>query len=250
MDKINLFKGFSLFFNYLYSKIKQYCRFEGDCLKKISEYDFESIIETIFKSYDIKKEFPINPKFIAFKLGMKVQLQDLPDGISGYLIREGSVVRIIVRKQDPMNRQRFTISHEIGHFVHRMIEGKPNSNYKYIDLRSNFSSKIGKYEEVFANTFAANLLMPESELLRMLYEHRVTEEMAKFFMVSTEALSNRLNNINIEKIIKAKKERLDDQTRDTVASKILELIKEEFNIDVINHFAPALNYIDEKAVFL
>jgi Zn-dependent peptidase ImmA (M78 family) len=49
-------------------------------------------------------------------------------------------------------------AHELGHFIRRTDE--PHK-YEYVDYRDQRSSTGTDEEEMFANRFAANLLMPE-----------------------------------------------------------------------------------------
>jgi Zn-dependent peptidase ImmA (M78 family) len=100
---------------------------------------------------------------------------------------------ILLNAKDHPNRQRFTCAHELGHFVSR--ENAPEA-YEYVDLRDTiFSSAETNPEEVFANLFAANLLMPLSELRRLQKEKASPTEMALHFDVSQDAMHFRLENL-------------------------------------------------------
>ncbi len=88
-----------------------------------------------------------------------------PLDADGFLIRKGKDARILIDSGiDYETRKRFTIAHEIGHFFmpHHQAEvfrclGRDIQSYK--------SNKILESE---ANEFAAELLLPTTELERLL----------------------------------------------------------------------------------
>ncbi|AIA76222.1 hypothetical protein FF32_15670 [Halomonas campaniensis] len=89
------------------------------------------------------------------------------------------------------DRQRFTMAHEFGHVVlGHVIEGKKPKR------DSNFNAR-GDLDEIAANTFAAELLMPE-DLVRDLSK-RITalDALAMKFRVSPSAMKNRLKALGI-----------------------------------------------------
>lgn len=117
---------------------------------------------------------------------------------------------IYVNILDPEVRQRFTIAHEIGHILlgHEGISYRDPNNEQYNDL-------VKRMNEVSANGFAAELLMPE-RLLRKALEKTMfelnydttqkfsdndidylAENTAKKMTVSVESLKYRLKNLNI-----------------------------------------------------
>src|ERR1700733_6050088 len=62
---------------------------------------------------------PVPVQEIAFALGIQITRDDVDDELSGFLYRETESDRTVigVNKNDPPRRQRFTIAHEIGHFL-------------------------------------------------------------------------------------------------------------------------------------
>lgn len=141
---------------------------------------------------------PINPEKLARFLGIKVRKTDLGEGCSGVLVREAGSAVIGVHWSHHPNRQRFSIAHEIGHFV-------LHKGGTYIDqdvvarFRDEDSGAGTEQEEIDANVFAAALLMP-SEWVTRAYEDSPLrfgddeglDELAKRFKVSTQAMSYRL----------------------------------------------------------
>ena len=117
------------------------------------------------------RPLPIDPIWIASRLGIEVIETSLPPDVSGAIIKdEGKDPIIVLCKSDSNNRKRFTCAHEIGHYAYRVAN--EIDHYEYVDLRSKKSQLGSDPEEVFANQFAASLLMPEEEIKRL---HIVSE---------------------------------------------------------------------------
>jgi hypothetical protein len=103
---------------------------------------------------------PVSLSSIARSLGVKVIASVLPDGISGEIRPdpdfEGRFI-IRVNKNDPSRRQRFTVAHELAHFLlHRDMIG--NGVTDDVLYRSTLSDS----REAQANRLAADLLMPQA----------------------------------------------------------------------------------------
>lgn len=90
------------------------------------------------------------------------------------------------------NRQRFTIALELGHHMlgHTLFG---------IMLRDNFKDGIYHPEEVAANSFAAEILMPSRAILRLAGSKgfRTEYDLAVLFNVSIEAIHWKLVNLGI-----------------------------------------------------
>lgn len=137
---------------------------------------------------------PVNVEKVAKALGLRVFSTNLPDKVSGMLLRDKSYESpsgfvIFVEKNEPAVRQRFTAAHELGHFVlHKDSVGdKVTDNYL---LRSDGMSNR---QEVEANQFAADLLMPMDQVTKAMGDGITTpKELARRFDVSEVAMSIRL----------------------------------------------------------
>lgn len=94
---------------------------------------------------------------------------------------------IFIEDSEPSVRKKFTIAHEIGHFL--LHEGAKNRLEKvnYDDDESE--------DETEANYFAASLLMPEKMVKDALKEMSF-DEMVEYFNVSRTALINRIRWIS------------------------------------------------------
>ncbi|MFN0292828.1 ImmA/IrrE family metallo-endopeptidase [Pedobacter helvus] len=147
-------------------------------------------------------KLPINPKVCAEKLNLTVEAAMLEDDISGIFLAENSEYYIIYNKNEGTLRQRFTIAHELGHFIlHKdlgvFVDRKSTALYR------NSSSATGEVlKEREANAFAAALLMPriliEKELDAISESEDIIEILADKFKVSKPAMSFRLSNLGYE----------------------------------------------------
>src|SRR6266446_867472 len=63
------------------------------------------------------KHGPVKMKPLLEKLGIELVAEDLDKELSGVLIKEDQQILIAVNSNHSPTRQRFTIAHEIGHFV-------------------------------------------------------------------------------------------------------------------------------------
>lgn len=139
---------------------------------------------------------PISLSAIAQSLGVKVISSVLPGGISGEIRPDpdtpaGFIVR--VNKNDPARRQRFTVAHELAHFLlHRDVIGNGVTD----DVL--YRSTLSDAREAQANRLAADLLMPRGlvdewiEKARTLHVEDPVEFLSDKFGVSTAAMKIRL----------------------------------------------------------
>jgi Zn-dependent peptidase ImmA (M78 family) len=138
---------------------------------------------------------PVDPTSIARAAGLRVLEAPLGAQTLGALIKKpGQEPTILLNAKDGMNRKRFTCAHELGHFVRRSTEA---DEYETIDLRGPLSATGQDLEEVYANEFAACLLMPEEEIKSSDEEGISEVEMAIRFRVSREAVEYRLKNLGL-----------------------------------------------------
>ena len=141
-------------------------------------------------------KFPVEVVKIAKNLGYSVFHvngdSDLK-GAAGKVDHENK--KIFVKPSDPVQRQRFTIAHEIAHLVLHTNNGKPmhfrcghTTGKVYGDSR----------EEVEANKFAAMLLMPEDEFQKVWGQYNGSvDDVADWFNVSRLAASVRANTLGL-----------------------------------------------------
>lgn len=141
------------------------------------------------------ESIPVDPVAVAKTAGLRVLEADLDENTLGALVkRPGKDPTILLNESDSENRRRFTCAHELGHFVRRTEE---TDEYATVDLRNSLSAQGEDPDEIYANEFAACLLMPESEV-RALHSLEMSDlEMAIRFRVSREAMQFRLKNLGL-----------------------------------------------------
>jgi Zn-dependent peptidase ImmA (M78 family) len=140
-----------------------------------------------------QKEIPVRVGDLARELGLIVKVSTLDVGISGLIRPENSTFKILVNKHEPSYRRRFTLAHEISHYLlHRdMIGDGISDNILY---RSRLSDSV----EAEANRLASDILMPPiaiDDWKRRAGEMRpadMVSPMAAYFDVSEEAMRIRL----------------------------------------------------------
>jgi Zn-dependent peptidase ImmA (M78 family) len=146
-------------------------------------------------------ELPIPVDQIAVALGADITYEPYDGDVSGMLYRSDTDILIGVNSMHPPTRQRFSLAHEIGHLV--MHEGTPVFIDRFDRVNRRDGSSNG--EEIQANSFAAELLMPRElvaqEVDRALSKQetitpqKLAERLAKMFKVSPESMSYRLQNL-------------------------------------------------------
>lgn len=159
------------------------------------------------KSLNILSEFellkcPINVNKLAKKLGVGVEPSDFNDEVSGLFVIKDDKPYIAYNQNQGKKRSRFTIAHELGHFL---LHSKNKSLFvdknKSIMYRNSESSTGEFLKEREANAFAAALLMP-SPLIQKEIDHLsgddIVEKLASKFNVSTQAMSFRLSNLGYD----------------------------------------------------
>lgn len=146
---------------------------------------------------------PVDVAVIAQKQGIRVIEDALPDGISGMIVLDGSRRFIFVKADDGKARQRFSIAHELGHFFIHGVGQHANQvgdGFFMVKNRSDVSKTGLNQEEVEANAFAAELLMPEMMLRekvcgRDYLDETEIDRLASDFAVSSQAMTIRLSKL-------------------------------------------------------
>jgi hypothetical protein len=136
---------------------------------------------------------PVNVAAVARELGVSVFAADLGQGVSGVLKRDSqsgsSGYTIYVQKSHPLPRQRFTVAHELGHFVLHSSYFNPDVGIKDDEFYRALPGPL----ETQANQYAADLLMPW-KLINQLQNAGSTDlpSLANKLAVSRQALAIRL----------------------------------------------------------
>lgn len=159
---------------------------------------------------------PVDPTAVARALNISVHLETLEDNVSGVLYVKDDSKHILVNKQHHPYRQRFTVAHELGHFVLHDAPGR-----LFIDTKHRIYQRVGTAysqtyaqpgstttpeEERDANYFAAALLMPEPLVRQAAPERDFFDEsdvatLSGRFQVSEQAMAIRLQEISFMKSV-------------------------------------------------
>lgn len=155
-------------------------------------------------------EYPVSIVNVCNNLGLKVFEQYMDTGISGLLVVDQKYWEkynanqfIVVNLIEPADRRRFTIAHELAHYV---LHKKDNTIYAHRDINDGIKKKSQIESE--ADYFASNILMPEV-LVRERASHIegeaggsvpffiMIQEIADSFLVSKAAAEVRLKQLNL-----------------------------------------------------
>jgi Zn-dependent peptidase ImmA (M78 family) len=140
------------------------------------------------------ESYPVDVIGLAKAFGLEVYERNLDPNVSGMIFRDPAYASnplaygIAVNEADPYYRKRFTIAHEIAHFLlhrNKIAHGLKDDRL----YRSGMSNQL----ETQANRLAADILMPR-RLIRQLLEQGVTDPaaMASRLQVSMDAMKLRL----------------------------------------------------------
>lgn len=167
--------------------------------------EIEDLTENIREMYGII-DYPVEPTVIAKILNIPIQEVDfkMHDGyiVSGGIIKESNKFKIYINRKDTMNRKRFTIAHELGHYFLHHLSNKG----QYVDLHK--EETIDKnIEERQADMFAAALLMPRNcicekyNMFKILGfgQDTIIDKLSRLFLVSKPAVRGRLKKLNLIK---------------------------------------------------
>lgn len=134
-----------------------------------------------------QKYYPVKITKISKAFNINVYEVLMSENISGAIIKEYDKYIIYVNAADGRNRRRFTIAHEISHFIlHKeQIDDNLTDNAMY-------RSRLSNVLERQANRLASEILMPAELVFNLLNKNKSISEMACLFEVSEEAMRIRL----------------------------------------------------------
>lgn len=141
---------------------------------------------------------PVDVVGLARALGVQVWESSDLDGAAGKLFRDpinggNAGYSILVNSADPLTRKRFTIAHEIAHFILHANQAGDITDDQF------YRSGLGSQMEAEANRLAAEILMP-SKLLEGLRDLS-TRDTAQALNVSEMALSIRQSYLGREQFL-------------------------------------------------
>ncbi|PCJ26776.1 MAG: hypothetical protein COA97_05120 [Flavobacteriales bacterium] len=167
---------------------------------------------TLLEKHKIKSA-PVPIQKIAKLEKLNVIPYDFSTNVSGALIVENDIATIGVNPFENTKRKRFTIAHEMGHFI--LHSNRSNSlfvdNTTFLNSELHFRNEVSSQgedkKEIEANAFAAALLMPKflvekelkiiSKSSKSYNDELIVKQLAKKFVVSVVAMTFRLANLGI-----------------------------------------------------
>ena len=158
-------------------------------------------------------------------MGIEVYFAPIPGGLAGAILKtkkekkpetdEEEKPKIFVDSKAITSRKRFTIAHEIGHYVERFIDSEPPDqqlpgHFGFRDKSMTSDEKIlggirstdsrtpdQSPRELFADYFACCLLMPEDKVLEFVNKGANIKDVATYFGISAATMRNRLNDLRV-----------------------------------------------------
>lgn len=123
---------------------------------------------------------------------ISLEFQPLDNDVSGELkYAEGKWLMIININHSKV-RQRFTMGHELGHYIYHRRE-----NSQFVDTLFYRQNELKSSIEYMADEFAASILMPEDFIKDFIRKGiNTVAKLASTFNVSNEAMTYRLQDLN------------------------------------------------------
>lgn len=160
----------------------------GDCFTP------RELVDEIFRQCP-NLTLPVPIREIASAVGISAIQPMAADDVEGMLVADETKSHgvIFYRQKSPEGRQRFTIGHELGHFL--LLHHGARQNCLPSDIRAMFGSSTLQQLEAEANEFSERLLMPDSEVERSINGVAPTLEALRIieseFGMSFEAIANK-----------------------------------------------------------
>jgi Zn-dependent peptidase ImmA (M78 family) len=131
-----------------------------------------------------------DPYDLCRQLGIDVIEANMPDGSSGMIVkRAGQDAEVFVEADDPTVRRKFTVAHELGHYIERSLAHDDDFSFRE---RRGMDYNL---HEFFADEFAGALLMPEAQFLAELNKGATNTSLAAQFRVSLAAVEKRRSRL-------------------------------------------------------
>ena len=182
--------------------------FTDDFLNKFGNYkDGISTLSLDDNLYEIDVEAIAEKCEVSLKYGC---VESSGFTINNEMISKNGKKIISINEFEPDYRQRFTIAHELGH----IILGHEGISYRFSDV-SKYKNTIDRMNEVAANKFAAELIMPEKLVKLVLLDsieelgfsihqkfdendiNQLIDVSSNKMGVSTQALNYRIINLGV-----------------------------------------------------
>ena len=174
--------------------------------KKYDVNEMPEVAQMILDRLGIE-EVPIPIVAIMKSLNFQVVAGELKDEISGIIGIDDDLAKnfksskvIAINNKDNVGHQRFTMAHELAHYL---FDFDVSNQIVYYNTYNNFEDE--NEEERRANYFAANLLMPEKKFKKEFDNvviknnlYVTVEKLSQIFQVSGEAVRRRISELSLQ----------------------------------------------------
>ena len=135
--------------------------------------------------------YPVPVGKICSNLGIEANYLPLSEDISGRINRSNNKYFIEANCRHAINRRRFTVAHELGHYC--LHKDFLDSNGMILE-RSTRSFVI-RDKEIEADSFAAELLMPRIHFIKIHEKLKNIDSLSQYFLVSKLAIEMRIKTL-------------------------------------------------------
>ena len=174
--------------------------------KKYDVNEMPEVAQMILDRLGIE-EVPIPIVAIMKSLNFQVVAGELKDEISGIIGIDDDLAKnfksskvIAINNKDNVGHQRFTMDHELAHYL---FDFDVSNQIVYYNTYNTFEDE--NEEERRANYFAANLLMPEKKFKKEFDNvviknnlYVTVEKLSQIFQVSGEAVRRRISELSLQ----------------------------------------------------
>lgn len=141
------------------------------------------------------KTSPLDVSALTRLLGIKMRFEPMDGEDSGSLVKDKKSGEWVMKVNSlhHCNRQRFTIAHELGHYIKHSMQSESFQDKTF--FRNGETNRL----EIEANQFAAELLMP-ADYYHDFIKHtsQKVEDLAEHFQVSSMAVRIRAKQLGYE----------------------------------------------------
>lgn len=140
---------------------------------------------------ELSNVYPVPVGKICTSLGIEANYLPISEDISGRIYRTADQYFIEANCRHVINRRRFTVAHELGHYC---LHKEFLDSHGMILERSTRSFVI-RDKEIEADNFAAELLMPQVHFVKKHDELKSIASLSQYFLVSTLAIDMRIKTL-------------------------------------------------------
>lgn len=172
-----------------------------DLDKKVGDKLNELLTTDCYQGYELQLDK------LAKKLSLSIFDATFSDpNLSGAIYKDEITgnFNIYANAQHPITRKRFTIAHEIGHYISAICDSHSKDElFKNSEGLEDYSVSyrhdgIKSEAETEANQIAAEMLMPQEWVRQFVRDGMSVEKMAEIFFVSEHAVAIRINSLGID----------------------------------------------------